>query len=265
MVNLVTFYGLAKVVEKYFDLRVSPSKNKHVITQTHLPKDVLELKIENGYEVLVKPEYIKNLSNNFIANTKFVIHSLPKLISITTGLQMLTQLKPSSESSSIHLFEPIESDVKLSVISIDSNSELIISPRYIVGIRQRSCSPIRIKSKWLLNKPSALLSGMFRVFVFSGDVDIVLKGARGISLHNVSCGQDINCENVIAYSSSLNVRYERTETFWAFHRNKRKLYNYNFSESGVIIQEVKPMTRAVTLSGFSLERVSNFILRAFGL
>ena len=224
--------------------------------------------LDASSELLLKPEFIRNVPDNLNANTRALFNYSIPITSLASGLYMLTRFrtKGRSESVAVKLSESSGTETKLSIIELEESSEVVLSPRHIVGIMQDKDKPLQIYSRWLLFKPSAWLAGQLRVLVLKGPAKIILQGTRGIFLQKVTPSRPCSCEGVIGYSANLVLESSRTETFWAFHRNKRELLKHRFSEAdGAVLQEIHPQRKRVNISGWSFQRLGDVILSVFGI
>jgi hypothetical protein len=266
LINIIVFFGLSKLVEQSYKIRLNDAQSMSV-TELARPDDLIEVALHDNRELLVKAEFIRNVPEELEACTKALLNFSLPLTSIASGLYMLTRFTTKAGSStSVILSESNTSDTKLSIISLDENSEIVLSPRNIVGIVQDKDKPLQITSKWLISRPSAWLAGQIRVLVLKGESEIVIKGTRGIFLQKVQADSTYSCEGVIGYSTNLLLQPKRTETFWAFHRNKRELFKQRFSSAeGVVLQEKNPERKQVNISGWSLQRIGDIILKIFGV
>ena len=267
LVNGIIFFGLAKLVERSYRVRLNDSSSMPLL-EVCAPKDLIEVDLDASSELLLKPEFIRNVPDNLNANTRALFNYSIPITSLASGLYMLTRFrtKGRSESVAVKLSESSGTETKLSIIELEESSEVVLSPRHIVGIMQDKDKPLQIYSRWLLFKPSAWLAGQLRVLVLKGPAKIILQGTRGIFLQKVTPSRPCSCEGVIGYSANLVLESSRTETFWAFHRNKRELLKHRFSEAdGAVLQEIHPQRKRVNISGWSFQRLGDVILSVFGI
>ncbi|WP_303287742.1 hypothetical protein [Marinobacter sp. SS8-8] len=267
LINGIIFFGLAKLIERTYRVRLNDSPSMP-ISEISAPQDLIGVDLEANSELLLKPEFIRNVPDKLQADTKALLNNSTPFTSLAAGLHMLTRFRTNIESGSIavKIAESNDTETKISVVELDNHSEVVLSPRQIVGIVQDKDKPLKISSRWLIFKPSAWLAGQLRVLVFKGPARLILKGTRGIFLQKVNPSTPCLCEGVIGYSANLVMESSRTETFWAFHRNKRELFKHRFSGAeGVILQEIHPQRKKVNISGWSLQRLGDLILNLFGI
>lgn len=267
LVNGIIFFGVAKLVERTYRVRLNNSSSMP-LREVCAPKHLIEVELDSSRELLVKPEFIRSVPDNLTANTRALLNYSIPITSLASGLYMLTRFrtKEDSESVAVKLSESSGTETKLSIIELDEFDEIALSPRHIVGIVQDKDKPLQIHSTWLLSKPSAWLAGQLRVLVLKGPAKIILQGTRGIFVQKVTPSTPCSCEGVIGYSANLASESSRTETFWAFHRNKRELLKHRFSEAdGVVLQEIHPQRKQVNISGWSFQRLGDVILNVFGI
>jgi len=267
LINGIVFFGLAKLIERMYRVRLNDSSSMSVV-EISAPQDLIGVDLEADSELLLKPEFIRNVPDNLQASTKALLNYSIPFTSLAAGLYMLTRFRTKKEDGSVtvKLSESNGTETKLSIVELDEYSEIVLSPRHIVGIVQDKDNPLQISSRWLVLKPSAWLAGQLRVLVLKGPARLILKGTRGIFLQRVTPSAPCLCEGVIGYSSNLVIESNRTETFWAFHRNKRELFKHRFSDAkGVVLQEVHPLRKQVNISGWSFQRLGDFILNLFGI
>jgi len=267
LLNCIVFFGLAKLAERIHRVRLNGSSSMSVV-EVSAPQDLIEVDLEADSELLLKPEFIRNVPDNLQASTKVLLNYRIPLTSLAANLYMLTRFrtKTADGSVSVKLSESNGTETKLSIVELDECSQIVLSARHIVGIVQDKNKPLQISSKWLILKPSAWLTGQLRVLVLKGPARLVLKGTRGIFLQKITPSTPCLCEGVIGYSANLVVQSNRTETFWAFHRNRRELLKHRFSGAeGVVLQEIHPQRKQVNASGWSFQRLADLILNLFGI
>ena len=268
LINGIIFFGLAKLIERTYRVRLNDSPSMSV-SEISAPQDLIGVNLDAGSELLLKPEFIRNVPDNLQADTKALLNNSIPFTSLAAGLHMLTRFRTntgSGGSAAVKLAESNGTETRLSIVELDEYSEVVLSPRHIVGIVQDKDKPLQISSRWLVFKPSAWLAGQLRVLVLKGPARLILKGTRGIFLQKVTPSTPCLCEGVIGYSANLVMESSRTETFWAFHRNKRGLFKHRFSGAeGVILQEIHPQRKKVNISGWSLQRLGDLILNLFGI
>lgn len=264
LINLITYFGFAKIASSTLIVRLNTIETMSVSCSFE-PKDVLEVVVNADNELIVHPDYIRTADEGFSTTTKSVFSYRYIFTSLASGLQMLTCFKTDQVNSKVFLSCSNEVENKLSVIKLSESTELVLSPRQIVGVLQQKGAPLVIKSKWIFS-PAAWLAGNLRLLIFSGQVSIILKGSKGIIIKELQEGTSYVGEGVVGYTSNLQVQPVRTETFWAFHTNKRPLFKHRFSgANGYVLEEVFPKRDAINFSGWSLRRLSDAVLRVLGI
>ena len=267
LLNCIIFFGLAKLIERMYRVRLNDSSSMSVV-EISAPQDLIGVNLEADSELLLKPEFIRNVPDNLQASTKALLNYRIPLTSLAVGLYMLTRFRTKTEDGSVavKLSESNGTETRLSIVELDEYSQIVLSARHIVGIVQDKDKPLHISSKWLILKPSAWLMGQLRVLVLKGPAKLILKGTRGIFLQKITPSTPCLCEGVIGYSANLVMESNRTETFWAFHRNRRELLKHRFSGAeGVVLQEIHPQRKQVNVSGWSFQRLGDVILNLFGI
>lgn len=265
LVNILVFFVLARLAENAYRIRFSKSIDMSIV-ELKKATDVLEIEIDSDKELIVKPEYIRNVSEDTHAKTQFFVSGSFPITSLAAGLYMLTRFTSTTHSTAVSLSETKDSEIKLSLVRLNEDDEIVISPRHIVGVLQAKDKPLKITSHWLLNSPHAWLSGQLRVLVLSGPAEIIIKGGRGVFAQEIVSDVAYQCEGVVGYTTNLLVQPRRTETFWAFHRNQRDLFKHRFSAAnGIVLLETHPQRKLVNLSGWSLQRLGDLILNVFGI
>lgn len=133
-----------------------------------------EIHIDEHHELLVHPEYLQSTSASGRKDTKFLLDWRIPLTSLLAGLMALTRIRGAAHASYVisSTKDPLS---EIGVIEIPEGTAVVIQPRYLVGIVQRTDAPIVITRRWQLNRLNAWLTLQIRYFIFHGPAKLILK------------------------------------------------------------------------------------------
>ena len=226
----------------------------------------LALTVAANEELLVHPEYLRNMATDSDKSTQWLLNLHYPLTSLASGLYLLTQLRAGSEHTHvISAKEDILAEVGL--IEIPAGTKVILQPRSLIGVVQSIDQPLRIESRWRLGSLSAWMTLQLRYLVFSGPAKLLVTGCQGVRIDPVGTGQSINQAATIGFSGNLAYSVTRCDPFVAYLRGKQELFNDHFAgASGYYISEETPNAgKKNGLAGKGLEGLADSVLKVFGI
>jgi hypothetical protein len=146
---------------------------------------------------------------------------------------------------------------------------MVVSPRALAGVLKPAAQPLRITRHWRLGSLHAWLTLQLRFLVFHGPCTLVVKGCRGVRAEQGSAAQPrvINQDATLGFSTSLDYRTARCETFVAYLAGRESLFDDVFGGGpGIFLQEELPAgLRGGGPLGRRLNGLLDAALKAFGI
>ena len=224
------------------------------------------LLIHPGEELIVKPEYLQSSMNRARIDSTPVLSWAIPLGSLATGLVGLTRIRVETpETATISAMEDMFDEV--GVIRVSEGSGLVLKPRNLIGVLQRTDRPLRIHRVWRLGHLSAWLTLQLRFLVFEGPCSLIVKGARGVALEPSTNGRRIAGAATLGWTAGLAYSVRRSETFLAYLTGKQSLFNDSFegAEGKILYEEVPRARSKGGILGRGLEGLGDGLLKVVGL
>ncbi|MBC3832346.1 hypothetical protein H8K33_12550 [Undibacterium amnicola] len=224
------------------------------------------ISISKNEELLIKNEYISDLSIEGDRKTRFLFsHAFP-ITSLAAGLYALTQIQTDSKEV-VNIQATHESLYEVGVLNIPEGTALVLKPHKLIGLVQDKNHPIKITRHWRLGSLHAWLTLQLRYMVFHGAGKLILKGCKGIQVARADSGRAINQSATIGFTANVQYSNSRTETFIPYLNGKKELFNDSFyGDSGYYIYETMPYAdKKGGLFGRGIEGVTDSMLKVFGI
>lgn len=246
-------------------------KGENVRPEAQPSAVALEIEIEPGYEMRLKERFLQASDEQLRKKTRWFLDWRIPFTSMACGLVELVELRSETGKNPARVTLSCSDDSlsELALLRLPEGSSIILKPRFLAGLCYRSGTKPKIRKHWVFNRWQAWLSLQFRYFEFCGPVDLVIAGSRGLRIEDLSgrgeaLARRVNRNAVIAFTSDLEYRPVRAETFWSYYRGMNPLFDDLFTGSGLFVcqanakQEAQPGERFWTA-------VWNGVLRLFGL
>jgi|GEM_PF-3560654 len=224
------------------------------------------LRLRAGEEALLRPEYLQSSPAEARAGSQLLLSRALPLGSLATGLYALTRIRADRELS-ITVSATADLVDEVGLIEVPEGAAIVFRPRGLVGIVQPADRPLRLERVWTLDRLASWLTLRLRHLVFHGPCALIVKGARGVAIEPAGAGRRVAGAATMGWSSGLDHRVARSETFIAFLAGKQSLFNDRFDgPRGKVVYEELPRAGAQSgLFGRGLEGLGEAMLKIVGL
>lgn len=268
--KLVAYFLLGPLLGRARGVRVGNSEAGGVIAETRGVS--VDVSLWPGERLEVRQRFLQASDEGLSRRTRLLFDWRHPLTSLACGLLELIALRNQRAGtvSRVTLADSRAAQQDLCVIQVATGSSLVLRPRSLVAVITPGEERIRLRARWLLSHWLSWAMLHFRVFEVEGPCRLVIAGTRGVRVETVGAADHppgrrrVNRGTAIGFSSGLEHRVARAETFWAYYRGHHPLLDDLFSGSGTLLCE-----QAVPAALESSERrwgaAWNGFLRAIGL
>jgi uncharacterized protein (AIM24 family) len=224
-----------------------------------------DIVLEEGEELLVHPDYLQSSTSHSQKSTKWLLDVRYPFTSIAAGMVMLTRVRSTTREPLV-VSSRNDALSEVGVITLQAGDALVLQPRSLVGVVQRSGSPIRIRRRWVFGL-SAWITLQFRYLVFEGPGRLLVQGCRGVRVEPAGSGRSIDQNATMGFSANLDYRPRRSETFSAYVMGVNGLFNDSFSGGpGYCVYEEMPyLGKRSGITGRGLEGITDGLLKVVGI
>jgi len=224
-----------------------------------------DIVLDEGEELLVHPDYLQSSTSHSHKGTKWLLDVRFPFTSIAAGMVMLTRVR-STTREPIVVSSRNDALSEVGVIALHAGDALVLQPRSLVGVVQRSDHPIRIRRRWVFGL-SAWITLQFRYLVFEGPGKLLVQGCRGVRVEPAGTGRSIDQNATMGFSANLDYRPRRSETFSAYVMGVNGLFNDSFTGApGYCVYEEMPyLGKRSGITGRGLEGVTDGLLKVVGI
>jgi len=224
-----------------------------------------DIVLDEGEELLVHPDFLQSSTSHSHKSTKWLLDVRYPFTSIAAGMVMLTRVRSGSREP-LAVSSRNDALSEIGVITLHAGDALVLQPRSLVGVVQRTDRPIRIRHRWVFGL-SAWITLQFRYLVFDGPGKLLVQGCRGVRIEPAGSGRSIDQNATMGFSANLDYRPRRSETFSAYVMGVNGLFNDSFSGGpGYCVYEEMPyFGRRSGITGRGLEGLTDGLLKVVGI
>ena len=224
-----------------------------------------DIVLDEGEELLVHPDYLQSSTSQSYKSTKWLLDVRYPFTSIAAGMVMLTRVRSTTREPLV-VSSRNDALSEVGVITLHAGDALVLQPRSLVGVVQRSSSPIRIRRRWVFGL-SAWITLQFRYLVFEGPGKLLVQGCRGVRVEPAGTGRAIDQNATMGFSANLDYRPRRSETFSAYVMGVNGLFNDSFTGApGYCVYEEMPyLGKRSGITGRGLEGITDGLLKVVGI
>jgi hypothetical protein len=264
------YYLVAPLVSRGRPLRFSELRTE---LPEVLPSQVaLEITLQPGESMRIKERFLQASDESLKKRTRWLMDWSMPFTSVACGLvEMIEISHPGDERLRPRATLSCSDDAlaELSLIRIPAGTSLILSPRQIAGLMRQGGGGSRIRRRWVLWRWQSWVSLQFRYFEFEGPMQVVLSGARGIRVENLSgrgaeTARRVNHNAIIGFTPNLRYSPVRAETFWAYYRGMNPLFDDLFAGDGLFLCQANAKPQDTKGEKF-WSSIWGGVLRVFGL
>jgi uncharacterized protein (AIM24 family) len=269
-IKAIWYWLLAPIVEKRPPIRIRMGGAQVPATQGEPSRCKIsavsqDIVLEDGDELLVHPDYLQSSTSQSHKNTKWLLDVRYPFTSIAAGMVMLTRVR-STTREPVVVSSRNDALSEVGVITLHAGDALVLQPRSLVGVVQRTGSPIRIRRRWVFSL-SAWITLQFRYLVFEGPGKLLVQGCRGVRVEPAGTGRSIDQNATMGFSANLDYRPRRSETFSAYVMGVNGLFNDSFTGApGYCVYEEMPyLGKRSGITGRGLEGITDGLLKVVGI
>ncbi len=231
-----------------------------------ISSESVSLRIAEGDELLVRPEYLQSSSQQSHKRTAWLLNPALPFTSLLSGMYLLTRVR-SQAGDTLVLSPGRDPFDELCVLELPPGAALVCQPRSLAAVMQRMGTRLRITRHWRAGSLHAWLTFQLRFLVFHGPCRLVLKGRRGVRMESAGGGRLINQTATLAFDASVPYSNVRTETFVPYWLGREDLFNDRFGGAqGSYLYEERPTDhRGGMLVGRGVQGLSDAVLKIFGI
>lgn len=251
--KLVMYYGVAPHICRQRGVKLSDAGG--VLPAASQSDGVLDVGLWPGEVLRVREEVVRGSDEGLTKKGRWVFDWSMPLACFATGLTDLVEMKHSHAGQELRVSlgggeQPM---AELAVVEIPEGSSIVLRPSFILGVILPFAARLKIRRRWVLHRWISWITGQIRYYEFVGPCRVILSGAKGVRAELIepreggaASGRRTQSELLVGFSPALHLQPTRTETFWAYLRGRRALFDCVFSGSGVfLVQGKKPPSTGV--------------------
>jgi len=269
-IKAIWYWLMAPMVEKRPPIRIRVGGPQGRTLEGESPRRKIsavsqEVVLADGEELLVHPDFLQSSTNQSQKSTKWLLDPRYPFTSIAAGMAILTRVRSRGEDP-LTVSSRNDALSEIGVITLAAGEALVLQPRSLVGIVQRTDGPIRIQRRWVFGL-SAWITLQFRYLIFVGPGKLLVQGCRGVRVEAAGTGRSIDQNATMAFSANLEYRPRRSETFSAYVMGVNGLFNDSFAGGpGYCVYEEMPYSgKRSGLTGRGLEGLTDGLLKVVGI
>jgi uncharacterized protein (AIM24 family) len=269
-IKAIWYWLLAPIVEKRPPIRLrmggAPAlAQQGEPTRCKISAVSQDIVLDEGEELLVHPDYLQSSTSHSHKNTKWLLDLRYPFTSIAAGMVMLTRVRSVGREPLV-VSSRNDALSEIGVIALHAGDALVLQPRSLVGVVQRSDHPIRIRRRWVFSL-SAWITLQFRYLVFEGPGKLLVQGCRGVRVEPAGSGRSIDQNATMGFSANLDYRPRRSETFSAYAMGVNGLFNDSFAGGpGYCVYEEMPyLGKRSGITGRGFEGITDGLLKVVGI
>ena len=265
------YFGVAPLVAKMPPVRL---RHDAAAPEIAAPSDAgvsVAIDLAPDQELLVHADFLQSSSLPARKDTQWLLNARIPLSSLASGLYGLVRIRSADGHSSTRVVVSAQKDPlgEVAVIELPDGAAMVVQPRSLAGVIQPAGRPVEISRHWRLGSLHAWLTLQLRFLVFHGPCRLLLKGCRGVRAEKPDPGSPriVNQSATIGFSTSLEYRNTRCETFFSYLRGQEDLFNDLFGggPGRFVYEEMPSGRRTAGLTGRGLEGFVDATLKVFGI
>lgn len=246
--KVFAYFVLGRILERSRGLRLGSPTADAVIAEAR--GVAVDLTLWPGEQLQVRQRFLQASDEGLERRTRLLLDWRHPATSLASGLVELTCLRHprAGTVARVTLADAAAAQQELCVIELAAGTRLVLRPRALVAAVTRGGEPLRLRARWLLSHWLSWVLLHVRAFEVEGPCRLVLSGTRGVRVDSLG-GTDhapvrrrVNRGTTLGFSSGLEHRVARAETFWAYYRGHHPLLDDVFAGTGTLLCE--QLTRA---------------------
>jgi len=269
-IKAIWYWLLAPVVERRPPIRIRMGGARGAAPQGEPARCKIsavsqDIVLEEGEELLVHPDFLQSSTSHSRKSTKWLLDVRYPFTSVAAGMVMLTRVRSMTREPLV-VSSRNDALAEIGVITLQAGDALVLQPRSLVGVAQRTDFPVRIRHRWVFGL-SAWITLQFRYLVFEGPCRLLVQGCRGVRVEPAGSGRSIDQNATMGFSANLDYRPRRSETFSAYVMGVNGLFNDSFAGGpGYCVYEEMPYAgKRSGITGRGLEGITDGLLKVVGI
>ena len=270
--KLAMYHVLAPIIVRGRPVRLAGEMTElPQIGISHVSADVT---LQPGERLMIREKFLQASDEGLAKKTRFVLDWRIPFTCLATGLIELVEMRNHRPAGEYRCTLSNQSDAhsELAVVTLPPGSAMVIRPSFLAGVIRTKDQPLVIRRRWQLFRWQAWVTLQFRFFEFVGPCQLVIAGNRGVRAEwlisrvgNLNPARRTNQDATIGFTSNLDYKPVRAETFWGYYRGMNPLFDDLFSGPGVFLcQQVSAKGDASNARRFWSSAWSG-VLKVFGL
>jgi hypothetical protein len=223
---------------------------------------------------MVREKFLQASDEGLAKKTRFVLDWRIPFTCLASGLIELVEMRNHRPAGELRctLSNQADAHSELAVVTLPPGAAMVIRPSFLAGVIRTKDQALLIQRRWQLFRWQAWVTLQFRFFEFVGPCQLVIAGNRGVRAEwlvsrpgNPNPARRTNQDATIGFTSNLDYKPVRAETFWGYYRGMNPLFDDLFSGPGVFLcQQVSAKGDASNARRFWSSTWSG-VMKVFGL
>lgn len=270
--RFLSFYVIAPIVSRGGGVQLTPETS--VLPAVSQSVGVLDIALWPGEVLRVREEIVRGSDEGLIKRGRWLLDWRMPFASFATGLTDLIEMKHShaGEGMRVSLGAGEGATSELAVVEVPEGGSIVLRPSYLLGVVLGASARLTIRRRWVLFRWIAWITGQLRYYEFVGPCRLILSGARGVRPEILepregggAPARRTQSELLVGFSPSLRFAPSRTESFLAYLRGRRSLFDCVFSGSGVYLVEGRKSLEPGAARAKWTARLWDAVLRLAGM
>jgi hypothetical protein len=269
----VLFYLLAPMAAKSSSVKFRIGRSAKATTTLPLQDfsgpggATLRMTLAPGDELLVHGNFVRSVPDSVVCSSEWVYSSSLILRSLSSELIAMDSYKPKKGSpADITLGAGDCVTDELATVELAEGEAMVIAPRSIAGIVQRTGTRARITSHWRLRRLSSWLLMRLRLLAVHGPCTVLMTSNRGVTAVRPGTGTTFDGKCLVGFRGPMEYTVRRTGSFWGNFAGKQSMFHMNMRSrgNGIVYMQNQPSSGALGAQQNLAQRILDFFLSLIG-
>lgn len=266
----VAYFGVAPAAARLRPVRLPPPQPGTGEPSATASAVSIPVSVAHDEELFLHPDFLQTSSERAPKSTRWLLDPALPFTSLAAGLYALTRIgTPGREPLTVTVSALRDPLAEVAKLTLPEGASMVVSPRAIAGVLAPTDRPLRITRHWRLGSLHAWLTMQLRFLVFHGPCTLVIRGCRGVRAERGSAVHPrvVNQDATLGFSTSLDYRNARCETFMAYLTGRESLFDDVFGGGAglFILEELPAGQRGAGPLGRGLSGALDAALKALGI
>jgi hypothetical protein len=204
------------------------------------------LSLHAGEKLWVKEKFLQASDEGLQKKTRLLLDWRVPITCVATGLVELVEMRNRAADAAgekkLTLSNQSDPLSELAIITLPEGTSLVLRPSFLAGAVVAADDRLRIRRRWQFFRWQAWVTLQFRFFEFRGPCRLIIAGRRGVRVERLveSPGaarpaRRTNQDATMGFTTNLDYRPVRAETFWGYYRGMNPLFDDLFAGRGVFL------------------------------